>query len=129
MGERTTDRRTNLAGLLPIFVMASGILLVAASWLPWEWTAQNKWTPEDSENYDRISLEYHNSAYESAARAGRTEAEMQRYRAKLQNQFELLRAKLQSAQQEPLRWSRLLLWSGAGLVLVGFLTQLVRLQN
>jgi len=77
------------------------------------------WTKEDATAYDRLSLEFHMSAYRSAARAGLTKEQMAQRQQSLKKQFEKMQGRLKRAQQQPDVWSRYLLWSGATLTVVG----------
>lgn len=105
---------------LGLGLLILGLLMVLASFLPLEGTRNQQWTPQDAKEYDRLSLAYHESAYQTAARAGRTEEEMQAYRAELKRKFEEKQHQLTLAQEQPQRWSRFLLWTGCVLTGAGY---------
>ena len=112
------ERRFTIAHLSPLLLVL-GVALIVVSFWPLSSLSNRAWTMKDSQYYGKVTSELHQSAFQSAAEAGRTEEEMERYRANLQQEFAKLKTKLEHAQQEPERWSRIFLWSGAALVGVG----------
>lgn len=109
-----------------MILLSLGAALIIVSFLPLSSLSNRAWTWEDSQFYGKVSSELHKSAFQTAEEAGRTEREMERYRANLQQEFEKLKTKLEHAQQEPERWSRILLWSGAALAGLGGLLHIAK---
>lgn len=124
MSDSQSDSQWTPVQYFPVLLITVGIGLIAASLLPLEWAAERLWTTSDSEQFDRISLEYHQSAFQTPGRAGRTKEEMRTYRENLESQFELMREKLQVAQAQPKLLRRYLLWSGGAFAAMGFLAHL-----
>ncbi len=115
-----TDEKRSLAFENPsLILLILGAGLIVVSFLPLGSLSTRAWTMEDSEAYGEVTRQLHESTYQTPSEAGRTAAEMERYRANLQQEFAKLKSKLEHAQQEPQRWSRILLWTGAALVGVG----------
>lgn len=102
----------------PALVVALGLTLVVMSFLPLgTLAAGHLWTAEDASRYDRITLEYHKSAYQTPARQGLTDSQLQARQERLRKEFESLRDKLASARRQPDTWSRILRWTGSLLTL------------
>jgi len=112
---------------LPLVMLILGVLLIAASFLPLgKWAAKSQWTTEDSAAFDRVSVEYKRSAYQSPARAGLTESEWKAQRERMQRQLKALQQKLERAKSQPKRWSRYLLGIGSLLTAAGFYANATR---
>ena len=110
---------------LSLAIVALGVLLILTSLLPWGGLVKGAlWTEEDSAAYDRTSQEYHRISYQSPQRAGLTQQQLTAQRERTKSRFEALRAKLQYARQQPLTWSRRMLWTGALLTTCGCLGRL-----
>jgi len=111
-------------------LVALGAVLIIASWTPLGRDAsQAIWTNEDSAAYSRLRQEYHHTAYQSPERAGISAAEQEARQKKLKIQTDAMRKKLQHARQQPQRWSRYLLWSGALLAAAGGLSYLAAIRE
>ena len=107
---------------LPVVMLLLGLLMIAASFFPvGNWAAQSQWTRAQSEAYDRVSVEYKRSNYQSAARLGISEAERVAQREKMKQQLDALQTKLDRAKSQPQLWSRYLLGIGSLLTAAGFL--------
>jgi predicted transposase YdaD len=119
------ERRFDTSHLAAVLLVL-GAILIAVSFLPLSSLSKRTWTMEDSRHYGDITRELHSSGYQSAAEAGRTEEEMERYRENLQQEFTKLKTQLEQAQNEPHRWSQILLWTGATLAAVGGLLHVVK---
>jgi hypothetical protein len=105
---------------LPALVVAVGLALVVLSFLPFDDLVTSRlWTAANAAHYNKITLEYHQSAYQTPGRAGLTQSQWQARHKRLQEEVDSLQNKLASAQRRPRTWSRILLWSGALLTLVG----------
>jgi hypothetical protein len=105
---------------LPALVVAMGLALVVLSFLPFDDLVTSRlWTATDAAHYNKITLEYHQSAYQTPGRAGLTQSQWQARHKRLQEEVDSLQNKLASAQRRPRAWSRILLWSGALLTLAG----------
>lgn len=96
-----------------------GVLLIVASLVPLPWLSRSAWSQEDSKAMSFVSQEMHHPRSVFSTKAERDE-----YHAKMKEQFDRLKTKLEYAQEEPQRWSRILLWSGAALAAVGLLVHL-----
>jgi len=108
---------------LPALVVTLGLTLVVLSFLPFgNLVTHRLWTAADAARYDRVTLEYHKSAYQEPARAGLTQSQWQARHEQLQKEFEALRDKLATTRQQPHTWSQFLLWSGALFALGGGLS-------
>lgn len=115
-----TDEKRSLARENPaLILLILGVGLIVVSFLPLATLSARAWTIEDSEAYGEVTRQLHESTYQTPSEAGRTAEEMERYRENLAQEFEKLKSKLEHAQQEPQRWSRILLWTGTALVGVG----------
>ena len=105
---------------LAVGVIALGLSLVVASYLPFgSFATRCLWTEEDASRYDRITLEYHMSAYQSPARQGLTDSQMQSRHEQLRKEFESMRDRLTAAKERPHTWSQILRWTGSLLTLGG----------
>jgi hypothetical protein len=108
---------------LPALVVAMGMALVVLSFLPFDYLVTRRlWTATDAAHYNKITLEYHQSAYQAPARAGLTQSQWQSRHQLLKEEFETLRDKLETARRRPHTWSQILLWSGTLLALGGGLS-------
>jgi hypothetical protein len=106
--------------------LALGVMLIAASFLPLTSLSNLQWTIEDSRRFSRVTRELHDATIEARGSAVRSPTEAAAYESNLQEEFERLNRKLEYAQQEPQRWSRILLWSGAALAAVGLVVHLAQ---
>ncbi len=105
-----------------LIVILVGVMLILASLLPvGDFTKDVLWTDEDAAAFSHISQEYHRKSYQTPQRAGLTEEQLKAQLEKMKIQYEVMRAKLQNAQQQPTTWKRYLLWTGVLLVVSGFL--------
>lgn len=104
---------------LPSVLMVMGIVLIAASFLPFSSLTESRWTREDSQAFGHVSQEIHHPS-----RTDMSDAELAAHRRALQKEFESLQAKLERAMEEPRRWKNILLWSGAALAAVGGLVRI-----
>ena len=106
----------------PVASLLLGLLLIASSFLPLsDFAARSAWTTQDTIAYDRLSLEYHRSAYQSPARVGLTKEEFAARQQELKQRFDAMRGKLEYARQRPDAWRRYLLGGGAALSFAGAL--------
>lgn len=96
-----------------------GVLLIVASFMPLPWLSRSAWSQEDSKTLSFVSQEMHHPRSVFS-----TQAERDAHHAKMKEQFDRLKTKLEHAQDEPQRWSRILLWSGAALAAGGLLVHL-----
>lgn len=96
-----------------------GVLLIVASLMPMPWLSRNAWSQEDSKAMSFVSQEMHHPRSRFSTKAERDE-----YHVKMKEQFDRLKTKLEHAQDEPQRWSQILLWSGAALAVVGVVMHL-----
>jgi len=121
MAVPSQNRKQPVRVVMSFVLVAVGILLVGFSVFQISFGSENLWTKEDSAAYDRVTLEYHRSAYQSADQAGRTEEEMKKYRENLRNQFEKMRRKLEEARSPRSLWTSYTFWTGAICCFVGIL--------
>ncbi|MEM8945978.1 MAG: hypothetical protein AAGD11_12450 [Planctomycetota bacterium] len=113
--------RIQITFSLPLTLMAIGVVLIGASFLPFgELAARSQWTSEDSAAYDRISQEYKRSSHESPQRRGVNQAEWDAQLAKMKQRMLALENRLERAKSQPQRWSRYLLGVGTLLTAAGF---------
>jgi hypothetical protein len=105
----------------PMVLIALGVLLIAASFLPLASLVQNSWTRADSQAFGRISQEMHHPS-----QGNLNDEQLTAHRHELQREFDALQAKLERAQQEPERCRRILLWTGACLTATGAMVHLAR---
>jgi hypothetical protein len=118
----TAEKHGKLRGhAIALCCLVFGVGLLASSFLPFDWLTAQSWTPQDTERYDQLSLEYHRSAFMEPERSGRSPKELQAYRQKLQQRYEAMRARLEAARSQPHQWSGYLRWSGVGLAALGCL--------
>ena len=121
MTQDTDKPSFSLRFSLPMTMLAVGVLLIGASFLPLgNWAARAQWSVEDTAAYDRVSSAYKQSAYESPARKGLSQVEWDAERDRMRQQMEALQQKLDRAKSQPQRWSRYLLGIGALLTAAGF---------
>jgi hypothetical protein len=102
-------------------LISLGVLLIVASLVPLPWLSRNAWSQEDSKAMSFVSQEMHHPRSVFSTKAERDE-----HHAKMKEQFDRLKTKLEFAQQEPQRWSRIMLWSGAALAGVGVVVHLAQ---
>ncbi|MGI9427119.1 MAG: hypothetical protein ACR2NM_00560 [Bythopirellula sp.] len=123
-----TDRPSlSFSFSLPVAMLTVGVLLIGASFLPvGNWVARSQWSREDTAAYDRVSMAYKKSAYESPVRKGLSQAEWDAQRDRMRQQMESLQQKLDGAKRQPQRWSRYLLGIGSLLTAAGFYANLKR---
>ncbi len=114
---KDTERRP---GALTVCAIAVGLSLVLASHFPFGSLVRDRlWTGEDAARYNRITLEYHKSAYQTPARKGLTEPQMEARQQRLRKEFESMRDRLTTARRQPRAWRQMLLWTGATLIMIG----------
>ncbi|MDZ4659692.1 MAG: hypothetical protein SH868_19130 [Bythopirellula sp.] len=113
-------------GIFPSLLLALGVVLVLASFLPLSALSKRQWTIADSEAFSQVTRELHDSTTQLPRQSGRTADELAGYQENLKQEFEKLKSKLEHAQQEPQRWSRILLWTGTALVGVGGLIHIAK---
>jgi hypothetical protein len=109
-----------------LILLAIGVILIAASFLPLASLSRRQWTIEDSRQFSRVTRELHDATLEARGSTSRSFEEAASYETNLQKEFERLNSKLEYAQQEPQRWSRILLWSGAALAGMGVVMHLAQ---
>jgi hypothetical protein len=113
-------------GLVSLILLTLGVLLIASSYLPLRSLTTSQWTIEDSQRFSRVTRELHDATIEARGPSMRNPVEIEKYETNLKKEFERLSSKLEHAQQEPQRWSRILLWSGAALAGVGVVMHLAQ---
>jgi len=124
-GEKNSDDSDAKRTLVCVLLIALGIMLIVASWMPIGRVASRAmWTHEDSAAYSELRQQLHRSAYQDPARAGITETQMKAQQEKMKKQAETMHEKLEHARSQPDRWSQYLLWSGALLTGLGGLSHL-----
>ncbi len=123
MAERT--RKIGLE-VIPPLLLILGVVLVLASFLPLSGLSKRQWTIEDSQAFSQVTRELHAATVEQSESMARTPEELARYHKNLNTEFQKLNKKLEQAQNEPQRWSQILLWTGATLAAVGGLLHVVK---
>lgn len=105
----------------PYFLIMLGVIFVALSLL-WPAIANSRasWSSAQAQEYAETSAALHEAAHDHAGKVTTEQF------VALQARFEKNRTALEHAQQEPQRWSRILLWSGAALAGAGGLMHLSR---
>lgn len=122
MGKKNNDDSEAKRSLVCILLIAFGVVLIIASWMPLGRVAsQAMWTSEDSAAYSKIRQQSHRTAYQSPTRTGNTKAQRKAQQERLKDQAEAMRKKLERARQQPQLWSQYLLWSGTLFTVCGFL--------
>lgn len=102
-------------------LLGVGVALIACSFIPLGGLSRSAWTKADSRALSVVSEELHHPRVTPA-----TKEEEAAYRKNLLKQFDNLKVKLEHAQNEPARWSRIMLWTGATLAGVGGLVHLLK---
>ncbi len=120
-----TERRTS-GNHLSTVLLTCGVALIVVSFIPLPSLAKREWTIADSEAFGQVTRELHDATLESPRQSARTEEELAHYQENLEREFERFNSKLEHAQHAPQRWSRILLWSGAGLTAIGTLAHLAK---
>lgn len=118
----TQAKRSPTRAHVPLVLVVLGLLLIAASFASFSALSKREWTIADSEAFSQVTREMH--AETMAPRGDSTAAN--RYQEQLAREYERLSTKLAAAQAAPRRWSRLFLWTGAGLATAGALIHLSR---
>jgi hypothetical protein len=96
--------------------------LIVTSFASFSFLAKRAWTVEDSQAFSQVTRDLHASTMDSPRSPGDSDL----YRAKLEREFERLSSKLAEAQDEPRRWSRWLLCTGAAVTAAGAVIHLAR---
>ena len=122
----TEAERRTAGNILPLVLLTCGVVLIVTSFMPLTSLAKRVWTISDSEALGQVTRELHDATLESPRQSARTAEELARYQDNLEREFERLNSKLEHAQQAPQRWSRILLWTGAGLTALGALAHLAK---
>ena len=105
----TDVERTPALAHLALILVALGLVLIATSFAPFSFLSKRAWTIADSEAFGQVTRELH----DSTMTLSRDSVAADRHRAQLEREYERLSTKLAVAQNEPRRWSRWLLWTGA----------------
>ena len=122
----TEAERKTAGNMLPLVLLTCGVVLIAMSFMPLSSLAKRDWTIADSEAFGQVTRELHDATLESPRQSARTEVELARYQENLEREFERLNSKLEHAQQAPQRWSRILVWTGAGFTAIGAVAHLAK---
>jgi hypothetical protein len=104
--------------MVPAIIMLGICLLVCGIFWPNMADRRSGWSNADSQKFAHVSATLH-----AAAHLGNASNEEMK---ELQSEFDRLKIKLEHAQNEPQRWSRILLWSGAALAGVGVVMHLAQ---
>lgn len=112
--------------VMPLLLLVLGVVFVLASFLPLSGLSKRHWTIADSRDFGQVTRELHAATIEQPESMARTPEELARYHKNLNKEFQKLNKKLEQAQNEPQRWSQILLWTGATLAAVGGLLHVVK---
>ena len=111
------DWRSPLAAVL----LASGILLVLLSlFWPSGGVAHSNWSPEQAKKYQEASVKLHSLSHASVHSSSEVDqAAMRKDLQQAEAEYNAIRTKLDSAIDQPKRFSHMLRWTGIALMAVG----------
>ena len=122
----TEAERRTAGNLFPQVLLTCGVALIVVSFMSLSSLAKREWSIADSEALGQVTRELHDATLGSPKQSARSADELARYQTNLEREFERLNSKLEHAQHAPERWSRILLWTGAGLTTLGVLAHLAK---